>query len=130
MTDIFLEADSDPGQWLAVFDEDAADIVLSHTEGRAAEVAQRSVWHFAPERGELFFDLTLGIPWRDAVFGVGPIPGVAALLTYEASTVDGVAEIESSSFELDEVGRSLAITIIERATETDEAITVALTVGG
>jgi hypothetical protein len=126
MTDIFLESDGE--QWNAVFDADAADIVLSHTEGRAAEVGQRSVWHFATHRGELFFDLTLGIPWADAVFGVGPIPGVAALLTFEAGTVDGVAEVESAEYQLDQVGRSLAISILERATESDETVQVDLVI--
>jgi hypothetical protein len=128
MTDIFLENDGD--SWNVVFDPIAADIVLSHTQGRAVEVGQRSVWHFATWRGELFFDVTLGIPWADAVFGVGPIPGVAALLTYEAGTVDGVAEIESASYELDAAGRSLVIQIEQRPTDSDQASSFVLVVGG
>lgn len=65
------------------------------SDTHAAATAQRMQYEFGVWLGESPFDRSAGFPWEQAVFGRGPIEGVAELVYTRALAVEGVDDVES-----------------------------------
>lgn len=107
MTDIRIT--NDGGGWdLALVDGDLELVPETATDDGEA-VAQRLVFAWSTWLGESVYDRGAGVPYLDTVFGVAPMPGIAALLLQIGLDVEGVADIDGEpAFDLDS-GRTLAI---------------------
>lgn len=114
MTDFAIANDGDG--WDLVLDD--GDLVLTHTLGLPAEVAQRVVYRLMTWLGESPYDLTAGVPYEQLVFGFEPVPGIVAYLVQIVLDTEGVTDVATEpDFELDD--RTLTITLaIVVGTET------------
>lgn len=97
MSDVML---TNTGQWDLLIQ--GGDLVMASAVGRTAEVAQRVLYRLMTWYEESPYDVRVGIPYLDVIFGVNPVPGVVGYLTAVALNTDGVDSLyDSPTFELD-----------------------------